>query len=130
MIGRHDLKRLAEIWRYYQAGAVNVAVGFGLYSLLVWLSFNIFAAQIISHLLGMAFNYFTYSRHVFRDAKPAKLRFTLSYAVNYVVSLAILAGVSLFIRSPYLAGFVSVVLTSIINYFALKYAVFTRRAAP
>lgn len=116
--------RLRELWRYYQAGIINTAFGLAAYSVLVWLGMNMFVAQFISHLMGMAFNYFTYSRHVFRDAAPAKLRFVLSYGVNYLVGLATLAVVARFIASPYLAGFVAAVIVSVINYFALKHLVF------
>ena len=117
-------KRLAEIWRYYQAGLLNAAFGFGAYALLVRLGLNIFVAQILSHLAGTAFNYLTYSRHVWRDAPPAKLRFGLSYIGNYLVGLAALAITSRLIASPYLAGFVALVAVSFLNYFALRHLVF------
>ncbi|EQB33190.1 GtrA family protein [Sphingobium ummariense] len=122
-------ERIGEIWRYYQAGLVNTAFGFGAYSLLVWLGLNLFAAQLIAHLAGMAFNYLTYSRHVFRDAAPARFRFVLSYAGNYVVGLAMLFLCSRVIDSPYLAGLMSTIIVSAINYFALKYLVFRDKPA-
>lgn len=121
--------RLAELWRYGQVGAVNAAFGFLLYSLFVWLGLNIFVAQIVATLLGIAFNYLTYSRHVFRDAGPAKLRFVISYAVNYLVSLFMLAIVSRLVHSPYAAGLIAIVATAAINYFALKHLVFRPAAA-
>ena len=92
--------RLVEIWRYYQAGLLNAGFGFGAYALLVWLGLNIFVAQILSHLAGTLFNYLTYSRHVFRDAPPAKLRFGLSYMGNYLLGLAALAGTGRVFASP------------------------------
>ncbi len=121
--------RILEIWRYYQAAIVNTAFGLGTYSLLVWQGLNIFAAQLIAHLLGTAFNYFTYSRHVFRGAEPAKLRFAVSYAANYLMGLGTLYGVSRVVTSPYLAGLVTAVLVSVLNFFVLKYLIFARRAA-
>ncbi|MBV1690032.1 GtrA family protein [Novosphingobium sp. G106] len=124
MIVRPSRARLLEVWRYYQAGVVNTGFGFGLYSLLIWLGINMFAAQLLSHCIGVAFNYISYRRHVFRDASSAKMRFTLSYAFNYLAGLAVLASVAQFIVSPYLAGFVSVVIVSFINYFVLKQFVF------
>jgi putative flippase GtrA len=121
--------RLIELWRYYQMGVLNTAFGLGAYALLVWLGLNMFVAQLMSHLLGMAFNYLTYSRHVFRDAAPAKLRFVLSYGVNYLLGLGALAAVSQVIASPYGAGFVAAGIVSVVNYFALKYLVFRAKAA-
>jgi putative flippase GtrA len=75
-------------------------------------------------MLGMAFNYVTYSRHVFRNAGPAKLRFVASYAVNYVLSLATLAGLKQAMANDYLAGLLAAVIVSVINFAALKYLVF------
>lgn len=115
--------------RYYQAGIVNAAFGYGCYALLVWLGLNIYVAQLIAHLLGVAFNYVTYSRHVFRDAGPAKLRFALSYAINYFVSLGFLALFASLVASPYLAGLLAIIATSLVNFFALKHFVFVRKPA-
>jgi len=121
--------RLMELWRYYQAAIVNTVFGLGMYSLLVWQGLNIFAAQLIAHLLGTAFNYFTYSRHVFRGSEPAKLRFAASYAANYLIGLGTLYCVSLVVASPYLAGLATAILVSFLNFFILKYLIFSRRAA-
>lgn len=121
--------RIVELWRYYQAGVVNTAFGLGAYWLLIWLGLNMFVAQLISHTLGVGFNYLTYTRHVFRDAAPAKLRFVLSYAGNYLMGLATLWLVAQFIANPYLAGLVAAVIVSIVNYFALKHLVFARKMA-
>jgi putative flippase GtrA len=119
-----QLARLGELFRYYQAGLINMAFGFCLYAMLVATGLNIYVAQIISHVLGVAFNYFTYSRHVFRDAGPSKLRFVVSYGVNYLLSAGMLAAVTIWIKSPYIAGLIVVVTVSLINYFALKHIVF------
>lgn len=122
------IRRLFEIVRYYQAGAVNAAFGYSLYALLVWAGLHMYAAQLIAHVLGVAFNYFTYSRHVFRDAGPVKLRFIASYVVNYAISAAFLALASLFLHSPYAAGLASIIMTSMVNYVILKRLVFVAKA--
>lgn len=116
-----------EIARYYMAGAVNALFGYGLFSLMIWAGLGMYVAQALAHVMGMAFNYMTYSRHVFRDAGPAKMRFLASYAVNYVISLGFLALASRFVHSPYLAGLISIVLTSVVNYVMLKFMVFAVR---
>ena len=119
---------IERLWRYYQAGIVNTAFGYGLYALFVALGLNMYLAQIVAHLLGMTFNYFTYSRHAFQDSDVSKGRFILSYAVNYLLGLAALWVASQFIVSPYLAGFVAVVVVSLINYLILKNWVFSVRS--
>jgi putative flippase GtrA len=128
MFARLRSHRFVELFRYYQAGIVNTLFGLGAYAVLVWAGFGIYAAQLISHVLGMSFNYVTYSRHVFRDAGPAKARFVLSYAINYLLSLAALAVIAHLVNNPYIAGFLAAFIVSIVNYFALKHVVFRKKA--
>lgn len=118
------LARFGQLIRFYQAALVNTVFGYGIYALMIWLGLNPFVASTISQILGTAFNYVTYSRHAFRGSRPAKGRFVLSYAVNYVLSLGLLALYRLVIRSPYLAGLAATLTASVINYFVLKRFVF------
>ena len=122
------LGSIERLWRYYQAGIVNTAFGYGLYALFVALGLNMYLAQIVAHLLGMAFNYVTYSRHAFHDSDVSKSRFVASYAVNYLLGLGALWAISRVVTSPYLSGFIAVGIVSLINYFILKHWVFTARA--
>lgn len=119
-----DTAELRRLFRYYQAGVVNTLFGFGLYSLFVALGLNMFVAQIVAHILGVMFNYFTYSRYAFRGDKASRSRFVGSYVVNYFLGLGSLWAASLYIASPYLAGFVSVVFVSAVNYLILRRFVF------
>jgi putative flippase GtrA len=120
---------LRRLFRYYQVGIVNTAFGYGLYALFVALGLNMYVAQIIAHVLGVTFNYLTYSRHVFHDASGSKLRFFASYVLNYLAGLAALATASRMIASPYLAGLAAVLVVSVANYFVLRHAVFIEKAA-
>jgi putative flippase GtrA len=123
------LQSLDRVFRYYQAGVINTLFGYAAYACLVFLGVNMYVAQALAHVSGMAFNYFTYSRHVFRDTSGSKLNFIFSYVVNYLVSLATLALVSRFIESAYLAGLIAIVVVSIFNYFVLKHFVFVQPRA-
>ena len=116
-----------RLWRYYQAGVVNTAFGFCLYALFVWMGMNIYLAQILSHTLGVVFNYFSYSRYAFADSQASKIRFGLSYIGNYFLGLACLAVVAQFIVSPYLAGLVSTLFVSLVNFFVLNKLVFNSK---
>lgn len=124
---RGRLARWQQIIRYYQAGIVNLAFGYGLFSGLVAIGMAAYPAQALSHVLGMGFNYFTYSRHVFREAGPAKLRFVASYAINYLLSLALLALLKQITSNDYVAGFAAAIIVSVLNFFVLKHAVFGRK---
>lgn len=122
-----DWKSPAEwkrVWRYYQAGIVNTLFGYGLFAVMVALGMNMYLAQIASHLMGMTFNYFTYSRYAFADRSASKYRFVLSYALNYLIGVALLALLSRAFPSPYVAGLLSTILVSAINYLFLRNLVF------
>ena len=123
------LATLGSLWRYYQAGIVNTLFGYGCYALLVKLGLGMYVAQLIAHVAGVAFNYLTYSRHVFADSAPAKLRFGLSYVGNYFLGLGALALAARLFESPYVAGLAAIIVVSLLNFFVLKHLVFTRGAA-
>ena len=120
------LRSSAGLVRYYQAAIVNTLFGYSLYALLVAAGLNMYLAQLIGHVLGVIFNYFTYSRYAFRDAKGSKARFALAYVGNYLVGLAMLALASTVLKSPYAAGFAALIFASLINYFVLKSLVFSK----
>ena len=128
MWSRLPWDRIFELFRFYQVAILNTVFGLSTYALLVWFGLNMYAAQLIAHIMGVAFNYFTYSRHVFRAAAPAKLRFMVSYAVNYFVGLMALVAFAQVIASPYVSGVAAALSVSMINFFALKYLVFRARA--
>lgn len=116
----------SQLFRYYQAGIVNTAVGYCLVVMFLAAGLNVYLAQFVAHTLGVAFNYFTYSRHTFRDNSGSKTRFVAAYVVNYFLGLGILAATLQVIRSPYIAGFVTILFVSIINYVILRHFVFVR----
>lgn len=113
-----------RVFRYYQAGIANTLFGFGLYVLLVWIGISPYIAQLTAHVIGVAFNYVTYSRYAFPDAKAAKLRFVLFYVFTYAMSAGLLAIALTFTDSPYIAGFAAAFIASVINYFILRKFVF------
>jgi len=120
---------LMELFRFYQAAVVNTLFGFGLYALLITLGLNLYLAQAISFVAGVAFNYVVYSRHVFRTGRSAKLRFAAAYGSNYAMNLALLWLFNQFFHNAYLVGFAASIIASLINYFALKHLVFIGRSA-
>ena len=113
-----------QLLRYYQAGVVNTLFGYGCYAALLWLGLDMFIAQLISHTAGTLFNYFTFSRYAFAGEAGSPRRFVASYAVNYLLSLAVLWALSQAVSSPYIAGLLSIGVVSVINYVLLKRFVF------
>ena len=114
---------LWTIFRFYQAALLNTVFGLSLYAALIYFGVNKYYAQIISHIIGMTFNYLTYSWHVFR-APGAKIRFLLSYIFSGLLNFSLLYLISFLIQSPYMAGVAATICGSLVMFFILKYCVF------
>ena len=117
-----------QLWRFLQTGAINTLFGYGLYALLVAGGLQLFVAQIVATIIAVAFNYVSYSRYVFAGVRPPKLRFLLSYGLNYLVSVAALAACAALLPSPYLAGLLATMAAAAVNFLVLRRWVFTPRA--
>jgi putative flippase GtrA len=120
-----NVHRIELVVRYYGVGALNTGFGYSLFALLVFVGLNLYVAQILAHFTGVAFNYFTYSRHVFHESSQRRPRaFVASYVFNYFIGLALLASAHHFVRSPYIAGFIAMLIGTAINFFILRRFVF------
>lgn len=122
--------RVRQLVAYYSVAALNTAFGYSLFALLVFLGLNLFLAQVLSHAAGMAFNYQTYRRHVFRDSQAAVFRYVLAYGANYLLGLALLALFHRLVASDYVAGLLMMTASSAVNFVALKLLVFRKALAP
>lgn len=130
LIRRLTDSRFGQLIRFYQAAAINTAFGFGVYALMIRLGVNLYVAQIVAQVLGVTFNYFTYSRHVFRDREASKQSFLLAYVGNYLINLVLLALFARVVSSAYLAGLAATIAASLVNYLALRSLVFRKRISP
>lgn len=116
--------RVGQLIRFYQAALINTLFGFSTYALLIRWGTNLYAAQAIAQVLGVGFNYMTYSRHVFRDRTASHRRFVLVYLTNYFINLALLVMYDRLFTSDYVAGLAATLTASLINYVALRTLVF------
>ena len=123
-----QVSELSRIWRFYQAAIVNTVFGVSVYTVLVWFGTNMYIAHITSHVIGIIFNYFTYSRYTFA-AQGSKLKFGFSYVANYVIGLAFLALAAQFSSNPYVCGLAAAGAVSVINYLVLSRFVFPVRVS-
>ena len=79
-----------QLVRYYAAGLVNMAFGYIVFALLIWAGVEVFTAQAVGYVLGVAFNYFTYSRFAFAGHSVNKVNYVASYIANYLAGVALL----------------------------------------
>jgi putative flippase GtrA len=118
------LRHFVRLIRYYGVAALNTAWGYGAYALLVALGLNLFLAQIVAQVLGVAFNYFSYSFGVFRRPPRSKIAYIMAYVANYLASVSFLALFHFLGLSPYLAGLCALVCASLLNLLVLSRFVF------
>lgn len=113
-----------QLARYYVAGVINLMFGYLLFAGLVWLGLQVFVAQAVGYVLGVIFNYVTYSRIAFTGKQGGKVSFVASYVVNYLISVVFLWLALKVFPSPYLAGLVVTIAVSLVNYLVLRKWVF------
>jgi putative flippase GtrA len=116
--------------RYYAIGGLNTVFGFSVYSLLIWLGLNLYVAQLIAHVCGTTFNYFTYSWGVFPGDERRPVGFVGAYIYSYVQGLILLAIAHHFVANPYIDGLLTLIVGTAINYFVLRRFAFRPREAP
>jgi putative flippase GtrA len=127
---RLNASKVALVVRYYCIGLINTVFGYGLFATFIFMGLNLYVAQLVAHVTGTVFNYFTYSRHVFRDSDRKPIAYVSSYALSYFLGLGLLATAHHYVNSPYLAGFLALLSGTAINFFVLKRFVFPTRRQP
>jgi putative flippase GtrA len=113
--------------RYYAVGILNMAFGYMLFAILVALGMQVFVAQAVGYVIGVAFNYFTYSRLAFSGQQANRVFYLGSYVLNYLISVFLLWCILQILSSPYIAGILVTLIVSAINYVFLKTYVFRAR---
>lgn len=119
---------VAQVARFIFAGIINTLVGYGIYFILVTFAIPYLLAFTISTILGVLFNYLTYSRFVFkRRGRKEAFLFAILYIVNYLVGLELLHMLVWAKLDPRLAGAFNMVIISALSYILQKKIVFKER---
>jgi putative flippase GtrA len=113
-----------QLVRYYVAAAINLMFGYVLFAGLVWAGLQVFVAQALGYVVGVMFNYVTYSRIAFTGQHGGRTSFVAAYVLNYLLSVAFLWLALKVHPSPYLAGLAVTFAVSLVNYLVLKRWVF------
>ena len=113
--------------RYYAVGILNMAFGYVLFAGFVALGMQVFVAQAVGYVIGVAFNFFTYSRLAFAGQQANRVNYLGSYVINYFLSVALLWCILQVLSSPYVAGILVTLIVSALNYVYLKTYVFRAR---
>jgi len=114
--------------RFLFVGGLNTLVGYGIYALLVYLGVNYLVSNTISTVIGVIHSYLWNRFFTFKSKNKALkeiTKFISVYIVSYLIGMF-----TLFIFkdklniSPYIAGLINLVITTLISYFGHKYISF------
>jgi putative flippase GtrA len=110
--------------RFGLAGLLNTAFGYCAFAIFIFLKFLPFAALTLATILGVAFNFQTSKRLVFRSGGRAA-RFVLVYAAVLLLNWAALRALQRLGLGPLAAQALLVLPFAVISFLAQKQLVFT-----
>ena len=124
---QHYIKN--KFMRFVFVGGLNTAFGFALYCLLIWIGLSYIWATLISHTLGVLFNFITTGRIVFNNNDNSLIfKFVLNYLLIYFINIGLNKGAQLLLGpNEYLSGFCALVITSLFSFFVLNRFVFNKK---
>lgn len=108
--------------RFIFVGGLNTAFGLGVYCLLIWIGLSYIWATLISHILGILFNFITTGTLVFENSdKRLIFKFFLNYGLTYFINIGVNKSLqALFGMNPYFSGIGATIITALISFFILK----------
>ncbi len=117
--------------RFLVVGALNTAIGYGIYALLILAGSPASAALLLATCVGVAFNFAIARTLVFRARGYGALaRFLLVYTGSYLLNLGLLRIVrGAWIADPLLAQLLCLPIVVIATWGALRAFVFPDKAA-
>jgi putative flippase GtrA len=118
-------EELRRLRRFVLVGILNAAFGYAIYSVFILVSLPPWLALLIATCLGIAFNFLTFGRLVFKSiAGRLAPRFALTYSGMYAVNLFVLKSLILIGLHPLVAQALSLPIIVPCTYFALRLLVF------
>ena len=111
--------------KFVIVGVINTIVGYGSYSLLIYLNLNYIIANTISTIIGITNSYILNTKITFNESKrdaKTPFKFVSVYFISYIVgtfNLTIL--IKRLSVNSYIAGLCNIFVTTIISYFGHKY---------
>lgn len=119
--------------RFLLVGALNTALGYGLYALFIFLGIQYFISNTLSFIIGTIHSYLWNKFYTFRSKEKSvkePIRFASIYVIIFILSNFLLW---LFIEklhlNAYLAGVVGLFITTVISFTGHKYFSFKNKTA-
>lgn len=108
-------------FRFLITGGINTIVGYGSYTLFVFLGTQYLIANIFSTIIGTINSYFWNKYFTFKSPKKSfseVIRFCTVYGISFLIGLLLLyILVDILNINSYIAGFINLIFTTLISYF-------------
>ena len=116
--------------RFLFVGGLNTIVGYGIYALLLYLNVNYLVANTVSTIIGILHSYIWNRFFTFKSKDKALgeiTKFVSVYFISYIIGMCTLYIFKSKLNiSPYIAGLINLVITTLISYFGHKYISFRK----
>lgn len=112
-----------KISQFIFAGLINTVFGYVIYAVLVYVRLPYLIALLISTILGIFFNFFSFGRIVFGCYRHwfVFIKFIISYALIYVMNGVLLIFFTQeFQISPYIGQIACIPLSAVLSWFLMK----------
>lgn len=117
--------------KFIFVGILNTIVGYGSFSLFVFFRINYVIANTLSTILGVINSYLLNKKITFKNNKIRKttpLKFVTVYIISYIIStINLMVLVRYCNTNTYFAGFINLIMTTMISWFGHKYFSFKER---
>ncbi len=111
--------------RFLIVGGINTAVGYGTFAAVIFLGGHYVVANVIATAVGMTVSYFLNKYFTFRQYKKSFteiIRFISVYFFSFMLGNVVLyVMVDIISISPYFAGALNLIFTTLISWFGHKY---------
>jgi putative flippase GtrA len=120
--------RPAEFFSFIAIGMLNTCFGYCIYAIVIFMGYQPALALLIGNSLGIAFNFLTFGKVVFKnfDWKRAP-HFLVIYGINYFANVWMLSAVQHYIPSPYVAYLIVLPISVTFLYYSLRRFAFGSR---
>lgn len=111
--------------KFVLVGMINTIVGYGTYSLFIFIGMHYLVANVLATIIGIACSFVLNKKITFKESKIDRhmpFRFVLVYLISFVIgTINLILLVSFCNINEYVAGLINLVVTTLISWFGHKY---------
>ncbi len=119
----------SEFIKFLLTGALNTAFGYGIFSLFFWIFNNKAAALTLNYVIGIIFNFKTYSMLVFKSKDNSRIFiFIIIYVIAFFINyLSLYLFCDMLKINTYIAQLMALLYVPLLFYIMLKNLVFKNK---